>query len=205
MRPEELLTEKLIEDNVIEAENKEIILYGLQAITGNVMAFLVMLGIGACFGGAAESFILGCLIFPLRKNAGGYHAKTRVRCMMISAGILLLVFWSLYAAEWSMKVYMLIGSGFAVLIFLLAPIGNANKPLDLEELRVYRIRTRRILTVESAILFIAYIMQWRQLVKAAVMNFAIVGCALLAGKIKLLMEQKKEQNKKIHKCRRDLR
>lgn len=197
MRPEQILTEKLIRDGVVEQENREVILYGLEAVTSNVIALLITVAVGACFGGGTEGFILWCFIFPLRKSAGGYHAKTKMRCTIVSMGMLLLAFWSLFATEWSMKAYMLMGSGFGLLIFLLAPIGNANKQLDLEELRVYRKQTRWIMAIESALLLAAYIVPWRQLVKIIVMGFAIVGCVLVAGKIKLWVEQKRNETKNI--------
>ncbi len=182
------LTEKLLEDEVISREEAEVITYGLENIISNLLGLLMILAIGACFRRLPESFLLWLLIFPLRKNAGGFHAKTKTRCMLVSAGMLIVSFLCLDVMEWTKEVYLLIAAIFCGIIFLMAPVGNQNKLLDEMEHKVYRKRTRIILLLESILLILAFVFEWKELYIVITICFAIVGTTLLAGKIKLRLK-----------------
>ncbi len=178
------LTGKLLEDQVISQEEAEVITYGLENIGSNLSGLLMILVIGACFRHLPESFLLWLLIFPLRKNAGGFHAKTKTRCMLVSAGMLIAAFICLDWMEWTETVYVIIAAVFFGVIFLLAPVGNQNKLLDDMEKKVYRKRTRIILLLESTLLILAFVFGWKELYIVITMCLTIVGTTLLAGKVK---------------------
>lgn len=183
------LTGKLLKDEVIAQEEAEVIKYGLENIGSNLLGLLMILAIGACFRHMLESFFLWLLIFPLRKNAGGFHAKTKTRCMLVSAGMLIVSFICLGRMEWTKTAYVLIAAVFFGIIFLLAPVGNQNKLLDEMEQRVYRKRTRIVLLLESMLLILACVFEWKELLAVITMCFSIVGITLLAGKIKLWLKR----------------
>lgn len=179
------LTGKLLEDEVISSEEAEIVKYGLENIGSNLLGLLVILAIGGCFRHLLDSFLLWLLIFPLRKNAGGFHAKTKTRCMLVSAGMLIVSFICLVWIEWTKATYILIAAIFLGIIFFMAPVGNQNKLLDEMEQKVYRKRTRIVLFLESMLLILACVFDWKELLMVITMCFSIVGMTILAGKIKL--------------------
>ena len=91
------------------------------------------------------------------KACSGFHAKTKFRCLMMSVVLLFVAFEFLLKAGWIIGVYtwiMVIGSGC---IFCLAPVGTHNKQLDEEEVRVYRKRTRMILSIQLILYFLSLI------------------------------------------------
>lgn len=67
----------------ITDEEKEIICFGLESLEGNLLGIGLTLIVGICFRQVREAILLWWLLFPLRKNAGGYHAKTKTKCMLI--------------------------------------------------------------------------------------------------------------------------
>lgn len=182
------LTGKLLEDEVISQEEAEVIKYGLENMGSNLLGLLMVLVIGFCFRHLMESFLLWLLIFPLRKNAGGFHAKTKTRCMLVSAGMLIAAFICLDWMEWTKTTYMSIAVVFFGVIFFLAPVGNQNKLLDEMEQIVYRKRTRMVLFLENMLLILAYIFDWKELLMVITMCFSIVGVTLIAGKVKLWLK-----------------
>ncbi len=182
------LTGKLLEDGAISSEEAEIVKYGLENIGSNLLGLLVILAIGGCLRHLLDSFLLWLLIFPLRKNAGGFHAKTKTRCMLVSAGMLIVSFICLVWMEWTKTVYILIVAIFFGIIFFMAPVGNQNKLLDEMEQKVYRKRTRIVLLLESILLIPACVFGWKELLMVIAMCFSIVGTTLLAGKIKLWLK-----------------
>lgn len=105
--------------------------------------------IGVCFGRLLEGILLWGLMYPLRKNAGGFHASTRMRCMLLSVGMLIVTFACLIRYNWPRTVYIFITAVSFLVILFLAPVENPNKRLDNAERKVYGRRTRIILTSVS--------------------------------------------------------
>ena len=53
--------------------------------------------------------------------------------------------------------------GIFYVIILMAPVENDSKPLDQTEYRVYRKRTRVILSVEAMLFIVAIVFAWKEL------------------------------------------
>ncbi len=185
MRLSEHLTEKLLDDKIIPSDEAAIVKYGLESLSSNVLGFAAMLLIGGVFGFFAESFVLWILVFPLRKNAGGFHANSRGTCFLISIAILMSVFVLLAYVKLSKAVCLLLTVLFLGIIFFMAPVGSQNKILDGLEQKVYRKRTRAVLALEGAVFMAAFTLGLETLSCLIMTGFAIVGFSLVAGKIKL--------------------
>ncbi len=84
--------------------------------------------------------------------------------------------------------YILIVAISAVVIFIMAPVENNSKHLDQTEQKVYRKRTRMILTLECMLFIFALVLDLKELVVAITIDFFIVSISLLAGKIKLQLQ-----------------
>lgn len=77
------------------------------------------------------------VFFPLRKNAGGFHAKTQMGCIFFSIEALFLDY---YFWEQIIRIKMIcvmVSAICCVSIFVLAPQGSRNKELDITEEKVY--------------------------------------------------------------------
>lgn len=176
------LTDQFVKDGIIMPENAEIVQYGLVALAGNLLSGVITLGIGYCFGCALSGLVLWMLIFPLRKYAGGYHAKTRRSCFFISIGMLLLAFTLLYRVDWQLELYFSVVIISGIYIFLNAPISNANKVLDVVEQKVYRKCTRIVLGLEVIIFFAIWVLRLDRLIAVVPMCFSVVGMFMVMGK-----------------------
>lgn len=175
----------LLRDGVISPDEVEIVEYGLENLGSSLLGMLVTLVIGFCFDFLFGSILLWLLIFPLRKNAGGFHAETKGRCFLFSSTILLISIICFLQIGHSITGYILVTTFFFLIIFLMAPVENDNKHLDQAEYRVYRKRARLILILETVLFILAVVFIWKELVVAITIDFFIVGVSLLAGKIKL--------------------
>lgn len=77
---------------------------------------------------------------------------------------------------------MVIGSGC---IFYLAPVETHNKHLDEREVRVYRKRTRIILSIQLMLYFLSLILGGEQLCRVLAVNVVVVSFSLTLGEINL--------------------
>lgn len=181
------LTDYLVDGKNIPDSEREIIRYDVEGILNNLLGFFITLTVGIFCDCVFESCVFWIFFWTLRKHAGGFHAKTKFRCLMMSVVLLFLAFEFLLEAGWTIDVYtwiMVIGSGC---IFYLAPVETHNKQLDEEEVRVYRKRTRIILGIQLILYFLSLILGGEQFCRIVAVNVVVASFSLVLGKISLNM------------------
>lgn len=178
------IIEVLSKSGLITREEKDVYFFGVETALLKLIHFSTMLIVGAYVGMLLETFIFIISYSALRVYAGGYHAKTRLRC---------------YGISWIMILFVLLSAKFCpnqivfsasimiflpsyIIVFLLAPVDNINKPLDDLEIHYYRIKTRIILSVELIISMILLFMHLIQIVLIVSLSIFLVAIMLLAGK-----------------------
>ena len=161
-------------------EEKEIIAYGLERIRENVLAFGFTVLVGFCYGDVLSGVLLWVFLYPIRSSAGGYHAQTRWGCRVMSVSLLL-------ANRLAYGQMILLGLLLCAVLtlWLLAPIGTENKPLDDIEHRIYQKRTRIIVLVETILAVFTLYEGISVIYLPIVMAFLISSALLVMGCIKL--------------------
>ena len=176
--------EDLVGSNVIEAGDAEIYIYGINQIVVSVLNVASALIIGLLFGTFFEIAVFMAAYIPLRSFAGGYHAKTPLRCYIFS--VIMLIATSLGIkylplAEW---VYYAILSMAALVVLVLSPGEDRNKPLDEIEHKVYKKRAIFITAAELLIGLALKLVGLDNMFVAVVYSFVVLSFMLIAGKIK---------------------
>ena len=184
MKAVDYLTDFLLCSEHVSDEDKEIVRYGLESIGGNLLGIVMTLAIGIFFKCVDTALLLWLMLFPLRKNAGGFHARTRLGCMVISTMALMLAFMVFTAFDHTISFYVINMIIAGVVILRYAPIGNPSKRLEKAERDVYRKRCRLILEMESVTFAAALIFKWEVGIKSIAMAAFIVSISLLLGVIK---------------------
>lgn len=180
----EKVTKLIAEISSKEQEKKIIIEYGIEQGKNFLNAIIITLFIGLYFGMFWKSFLFLMLLMPLRMNAGGYHADSKLRCYIISSSILIVCFYCLTKFNWTLKISLLFTSLAFLIIFYLAPVQNSKKDLDLIEKTVYQHRVRYILYIESFIFVIAVFFGWQSISNIVMMTFLVVSILLITGFMK---------------------
>lgn len=181
------MASSLSREGIITDEEREIVQFGLESLGGNLLGIGLALTIGFCFNRIGDAVFLWVWLFPLRKNAGGFHASTKTRCFLVSALMLLLSFAFFTGSNCTNILY---GTSVLItgwIIWMLAPMDNPSKELDEVEYKIYRLRSRSILISETIVFMLALCFKWKMLVRSIAMTFFIVSLSLLMGVIKLLI------------------
>lgn len=184
------MVNSLSREGIISDEEKEIVRFGLESLEGNLLGIILVLTIGNCFRRIEEALALWLLLFPLRKNAGGYHADTKIKCFLMSAAMLIVAFFLFAVNEHTMFVYGICAVTAGCVIWVLAPVGNSSKSLDVLEHRVYRKRTRIVLGAEMIIFVLASCFEYKMAIKSVCAAMFIVSISLVLGKMKLSIRNK---------------
>lgn len=174
----------LVQSNVIEAEDIEIYIYGINQIFVSILNIVSALIIGLIFGVFWEIAVFMAVYIPLRSYAGGYHARTPLRCYIFSVIMLIIVSAGikyLYVAEWVYYAFL----AFAIIVlFLLSPVEDKNKPLDEIEYKVYKKRAILITIAEMLLSILLKMIGLDNIFIAVVYSFIVLSVMLIAGMIK---------------------
>ena len=130
----------MIEKNVINAEKKEIYLYGMKLTIYNIIYALIILSL--CFALKRDIFELVLFYFSymsIRKYAGGYHAPNIILCMFLfGLTYYLLDYFLLLASNLHFSIVLILSTILVILIYFNSPIDCENKRLNEKEKRVYK-------------------------------------------------------------------
>lgn len=176
--------DNLVKSDVVKSEDAEIYIYGINQILVSVLNVSSALIIGLIFGVFFEIAVFMTAYIPLRSFAGGFHAKTPLRCYIFSIIMLVVVsigFKYLSIAVWAY--YAILTAAF-IIVVLLSPVEDKNKPLDDLEYKVYKKRAIIIAVIELVISVLLKLIGMESLFIAVIYSFAVLGFMLIAGMIK---------------------
>lgn len=179
----ETITQKLEENNTIQSENREIYRYGFQQGFTILLNIVTIVIIGLVLKSLLQALLFMMFYFPLRSYAGGFHAKTAIRCYAYSMVIIVLILLAIKFAPITNLIYTIITVTSSVIILCLAPVQDHNKPLDQTEHKVYKFRTLIIWAIEALLFSIATCFDWQILVSCLSWVFAIMAMILCLGVI----------------------
>lgn len=176
------ITDYLADGDMTE-DDRSVIRYGLERIVENLIGCFILVILGCCFGSVLQGLLLWIFLYPLRSNAGGYHAATRGRCVLISTIVVLAAFVFWHEFHNFSGVYMVPCGISSFVIWFLAPVGSRNKPLDEKEKSYYRRRVRHVLVFELFLAGLAVWMQWMDVFMSIELAWLIVGISVCVGKL----------------------
>lgn len=182
---EEKICSRLINDGIVEAEEKEIIRYGIHqgaALLINIftLIFVCMIFKTICYG-----IVFLLLFWPLRIYAGGYHANTERQCYILSTLSEVVIFGVCRAAEFEQSIYavlLLFLSSITILFF--APQDNINKLLDQQEYVRYKEKIKKILIIHGLVFAVSFCIDLQIIWQVVIMSQMLMVVLLVVGKVK---------------------
>lgn len=193
----ENITFLLIKHKILNIKNREVYTYAIEVILLNSILLAVLLGIsiaGKCF-----IFFVGYLLFfvPIRKFAGGYHAKHSETCFGVSIGLYIVAtiifnqFPNLYKNTFTIVLFM-----FAIVILLIwSPLKNPNHPMADYQYKRNRKIVYGIIVIDLVVFVITSIMNYT-VASSEVIFILLASVFLVIGKIENCNKEKKEHLKK---------
>lgn len=179
----ERITDILEQNKTIQGENREIYCYGIQQGFVVLLNIATTLLIGMICHMLWQSIVFTAAYIPLRSFAGGYHAKTPNRCYVSSIVLMFAVLLAMKYTSLTNFICSIIVLISSVLIVLLAPVENRNKPLDHTEQRVYRNRTLVIWASELIVTIVCFILHMMPLAVCMTFALAVMAVMLILGKL----------------------
>lgn len=183
----EKVADKLRAGGIIDDDVYEICRYGINQLFTTILDFTTIIIIGFILNMTFEGIIFTVAYIPIRIYAGGYHAKTPQRCWLFSAIMLLIVLSVIkYSPNNSIFfwIYTTVSLISCIIIWILSPVEDKNKSLDLQEKIAYCHRTRYILSAEIILNVVFYILHFYSIVTVFEMVWFSLSIMLILGIIK---------------------
>lgn len=178
----------LIKNKILDIEDREIYVYGIETILLNAILLICMLLLSLPFGGFVH--FLGFLIFfiPLRIFVGGYHAKNSETCFILSVGMYAatLLCISLQPCLYENNIAIISAAIALIILFIWAPLINPNHPLADYQIK----RNKKILygiIVFDFVLFLIFSSLHWEIASSEIIYILLVAIVFILGKIECIV------------------
>lgn len=180
------ITTKLIVNNSVSEDERELYEYGLFLLVSNAFYFSVTIGIGIICRQLFQSIVFFIVFCAIRQYAGGYHAKTELRCEISTiSSIVLSIFTMMVIEHFNLKSpLILITTILAVIIFIFAPIDTDEKKLTKKELDLFCKKSKIIIVITYIIILISLFLNFSSIFIPCSISIILEGLLLIAGKLK---------------------
>lgn len=187
------LTRWFIKHELLKQEDFDVYVYYIDSLLAKVFFYLLLLIIATCFHIIPITIFYYLGFIPFRYTAGGYHAKTELRCTVMS--------WLVYGlsmlavVKWGAGSWVPLFSVFTVLLvtivaWRLAPLDHFNKPVSAAHKQKLR---RFCLLFQGMFILLVMMLLWRH---DYIYAFSLVLGNGLAGLFLLLAFYQKEKEER---------
>lgn len=145
-----MIADFFVRENVIEHEEYEIYKYGSDILIENIGTTIFLICLGFIFNKEISTLIFIAVFAGIRRYSGGYHAKTKLKCYILTitnwAVVIVLQRLQQKFGFTRFGIELIICCMVFMVMFFFAPVENPGKPL-FERVRIVNKRKTLIITL----------------------------------------------------------
>ena len=180
-------------NNKLEDDTSEIIRYGLE-----ILFIKIVFSICALFIAVSLHCFWECIVFlmafsAIRTSAGGFHARTRIQCFVMSMFMIIINIGAVKLVAHYISLYYFLAPLALisiVAIWFLSPVDTENRPLENDEKIRFKKRTRVLLCLELVSVIIMEILDLRNIVFEILLATSFVAVLLI---MELIVKRKNNE------------
>lgn len=169
------IVDRLLTDKAIDSTEAEAYRFGVEIMCLKAVHIISYVLIAALMNKIPEFLVIFGVLSIFRKNTGGFHAKTRIGCYFFSCGVIIAGL-CLSGAAAFIRPWMAhcLAASCLILMWILTPVENRNRRLDLDEIRFFKHRQ-----AWSSVIFVILYLIIRMAVKdVGLPYFMVLGLGL---------------------------
>lgn len=155
------IADKICEKSLVNREDVSIYTYGLEVLISTAFSFLTILVIGFLFSALFEAVLFLSVLVVIRRFTGGYHAKTYIGCNLSCSLLFVISLFLNSVLSFNLVVLIIIHVSGIVIVMLIAPVENVNKPLSLSKRIVNKRRATVACLTLSMITILFFVMGFK--------------------------------------------
>jgi accessory gene regulator B len=196
----DLIINRLSSKTDIEMEYRDIYSYALEKYISGLINTIIFAAVALFLRIPLETAVFFIFYAPLRKYAGGIHARTRLQCTVYSLVILAVLIKAAKLISMTEYWFLTVAAGvvFAIVsVFSFAPVDSEKRRLSGATRRHYRSLSRRIVLSEGILILLGMglLPSKKQYILTAVMALLFSGILIVPYKKNM---EGKEYEKKVN-------
>ncbi|MBP1565501.1 MAG: accessory gene regulator B family protein [Oscillospiraceae bacterium] len=172
----------MTDNKIIISDDEAICQYGIQQLLTMLVNLICTIILGVLYERLFESILIVALYIPLRSYAGGFHAKTSFRCFVYSLVMMFLLLSVIKFFKLGNTICFIICIMSGIIIFLVSPVPDKNKPLEKIEYKVFKRRSRQILAIEVLLFVVSILTKWNTIAECVSLSLGLVAVMLVMGR-----------------------
>jgi len=175
-----------VNNGIIKSEDYELYVYSYQILLERTVGWMSILLLSIVFGTLIYTLIFVSFFVTLSAFTGGWHAPSFGLCFVASVGIFLGFSLIEPFITARVSVYVMIGIVICIgiIIGLLGPIADPNKPIDLNNLKKCHKISVVVLCAQIAISFVVLMAGNERTLVFIMFSFVMVCLSLIAAELK---------------------
>ena len=180
----------LISENIISENEKDVYMYCVQTFLFQGITYGIILLLANCLNVMALTIAYYIGFLPIRYVAGGYHASSHSRCLLLTLGVYILSIIMCLLISHTLPYLVLILNLIIsiVLIIWAAPVDHKNRPFSPREKERFK-RRSYIITIVIVVLSLAVLTVSVKMSVAMSLGVLSAACSLGVGNIQRRKEQ----------------
>ena len=183
----------IMNNTKLDNDNREIIRYGLEILFIKIVFSMCALLIAFSLHCFRECIVFLIAFSAIRTSAGGYHAKTRIQCFVMSMFMIIINIGAVNLVAHYISLYYYLAPLAlisVVAIWFLSPVDTENRPLDADEKIRFKKRTRILLCLELVSVIIMEILNLRIIVSEILLATIFMAVLLI---MELIVKRKNNE------------
>ena len=199
------IAERIVNEQIakecLNADERNKYIYAYEVLVNQVINIAIAVILALMLHEPKAVLLFLCIYIPLRKYAGGFHAKNNERCIVYSTLIIVLVIFCnrllmQYVYDYK-SIAVFTWLLLLVYIYHLAPVEAKNKRLDIEERKYYKKKVRNICIVHISFMVLNVLfLQWKGIYINALLAYSVLFFAL---KIEKFNTEKQKNEIKLNR------
>ncbi len=181
----------LIRRNAISTEERELYEYAAHCLFLFLYPIVFALVVGTFLGMVPEAVILIISFVFVRKFAGGYHANSFARCLIISSIVIISTLLIASVIDNGITLNMIYIAS-SVMLILFSPIDSPNKRLDCEDRAFCKKITMYIVVILIIIVESMWLKEYRYYIKFIEIGVVLAELLQITAMIKAIIYQNQQ-------------
>ncbi|WP_312045711.1 accessory gene regulator ArgB-like protein [Anaerotignum sp.] len=166
----------------LQEDDKDIYVFGVYQGAILLLNICTALLIGVALNMLLEIVIYLICFLPLRIFAGGYHAKTQLRCYIMSSFTTVIILLGIQFLQQQESIWEFLSYFVSFgIIWRFAPVADANKPLLEKEQVNYQKKVRKVLLLLTGIAALTYFLGFNIITTVIEVSVCFLSLILLMG------------------------
>jgi len=180
---------------IIPEDDRDVYVYSFEVLFSTLLSFLALAVLAVFTRTVLETAIFLLGFVPLRLIAGGYHAKNHFRCFLILMCVYCTFLMAIFFLPPSYIEPVILSSVIlsVLLVFLIAPSEDSNKPITGSEKVRFRKASRLAVVCYVIVIGLGIVLLPEKIYSCSLaLGIITVGISLLANLIKCKKQGRKE-------------